>query len=106
MVSKEIAKAFYEQIPDTRPASEDWGEGAYAFPCDSVDKLGKISFGFGGKRYEIDARDFNAGPETEMTPLTGDDLEDDIAILGDASMKNWYSVFDYGNLAIGFAKAV
>ncbi|KAG8940970.1 Type I transmembrane sorting receptor [Tulasnella sp. 424] len=110
-VSKEIAKAFYEQIPDTHPASEDWGEGAYAFPCDSVDKLGKISFGFGGKRYEIDARDFDAGPETDGSSecvggIFGDDLWEGIAIVGDTFMKNWYSVFDYGNLAIGFAKAV
>ncbi|KAG8963616.1 Type I transmembrane sorting receptor [Tulasnella sp. 425] len=132
-VSKEVAKAFYEQvsntsesrrlispppsaptkkkIPDSRAASENWGEGAYAFPCDSVDKLGKISFGFGGKKYEIDARDFNAGPETDgssecIGAIFGEDLWEDIAVLGDAFMKSWYSVFDYGNLAIGFAKAV
>ncbi|KAG8977776.1 hypothetical protein FRB90_008687, partial [Tulasnella sp. 427] len=64
-VSKEIAKAFYKQIPHTRAASADWGEGAYAFPCNEFNSTGAISFGFGAKEYEVDVRDFNAGPETE-----------------------------------------
>ncbi|KIO22917.1 hypothetical protein M407DRAFT_27559 [Tulasnella calospora MUT 4182] len=84
-VSKKMAKALYDQvkpifairnsganeatltikIPKSRAASEDWGEGSYAFPCDSVSDIGTISFGFGNEQYAIDLRDFNAGPESE-----------------------------------------
>lgn len=110
-VSKKIAKALYDQIPKSRAASEDWGEGSYAFPCDSVSDIGTISFGFGNEQYAIDLRDFNAGPESDGSThcvggIFGDDLWEDIAILGDAFMKNWYSVFEYNTPAIGFAKAI
>lgn len=86
LVSKPIAKAFYDQvnlqiscntrlwyspsdlnpkkIPHSRPAS-DGGEGSYSFPCDSADQLGTISIGFGDQQYAIDIRDFNTGPESE-----------------------------------------
>ncbi|KAG9023565.1 hypothetical protein FS837_005718 [Tulasnella sp. UAMH 9824] len=112
-VSKQIAKAFYDQIPHSRPASKDWGEGSYAFPCDSANDIGTISFGFafGDQQYAIDIRDFNAGPESDGSKecvggIFGDDLWEDIAILGAEFMKNWYSVFDYQTLAIGFARAI
>ncbi|KIO22918.1 hypothetical protein M407DRAFT_27560 [Tulasnella calospora MUT 4182] len=110
-VSKKIAKALYDQIPNSRAASEDWGEGSYAFPCDSVGDIGTISFGFGNEQYAIDPRDFNAGPESDGSEycvggIFGDDLWEGIAILGDAFMKNWYSVFEYTTPAIGFAKAI
>ncbi|KAG9025778.1 Type I transmembrane sorting receptor, partial [Tulasnella sp. UAMH 9824] len=110
-VSKEIAKEFYAKIPNSRPASPDWGDGSYAFPCDSLGDIGTISFGFGDKQYAIDLRDFNAGPESDGSAdcvggIFGDDLWGGIAVLGDAFMKNWYSVFDYVTPAIGFAKAV
>ncbi|KAG8909686.1 hypothetical protein FRC01_006800 [Tulasnella sp. 417] len=55
-VSKKIAKAFYEQIGERAPTLS---------PCDTVNGMGTISFGFGGQEYAIDLRDFNAGPESE-----------------------------------------
>ncbi|KIO22916.1 hypothetical protein M407DRAFT_27558 [Tulasnella calospora MUT 4182] len=105
-VSKETAKALYDKIPNSRPGSEDWDEGAYAFPCNSVHKLGAFSFGFGDKQYAIDPRDFNASPESDGSTecvggIFGDDLWEDVAVLGNAFLKNWYSVFDYDTPAIG-----
>ncbi|KAG8922749.1 hypothetical protein FRC00_007082 [Tulasnella sp. 408] len=93
-----------KKIPHSRPASKDWGEG-------SVNSIGTISFGFGDQQYALDIRDFNAGPESDGSKecvggIFGEDLWEDMAVLGDEFMKNWYSVFDYQTLAIGFAKAI
>ena len=38
--------------------------------------------------------------------IIGEDVGDNVGIFGDEFMKNWYSVFDYANLRVGFAKAI
>ncbi len=42
---------------------------------------------------------------TLIKVLVGQDMGDQMAVVGDLFMKNWYSVFDYDQLAVGFAKA-
>ncbi|KAG8911401.1 hypothetical protein FRC00_006568 [Tulasnella sp. 408] len=32
--------------------------------------------------------------------------EDGVALVGDAFMSSWYTIFDYGNMRVGFAQAV
>lgn len=62
-MSPDVAKAFYAQIPGSKVAPKDIGDGFYTFPCST--QLGQISIGFGDKQYPIDAKDFNLGAATE-----------------------------------------
>lgn len=85
-----------------------------------------------GTQYALDPSDFSAGPVVPGSPdcvgaiigdislpitcsfvadddmcLTGDDISGGaLAILGDAFMKNYYIVFDYGNRELGIAKSI
>ncbi|KAG8891153.1 hypothetical protein FRB99_003815 [Tulasnella sp. 403] len=107
----ESAKALYAQIPGSAAAPEDVGKGFWTIPCASMDKVGSVAFVFGEKSYAINPADFNAGVMKEGSDLcvgsiVADDPSDGLAILGDAFMKGWYSVFDYGSKKVGFAKAV
>ncbi|KIO20363.1 hypothetical protein M407DRAFT_29995 [Tulasnella calospora MUT 4182] len=107
-VSTAVADELYRQIPGSSRAPKSVGDGFYMFPCKSP--IGTVSFNFGGKRYAINPRDFNLGAVARGSPncmggILGEDLGDDLAIVGDEFMKNWYSVFDYDRLAVGFAKA-
>ncbi|KAG8945216.1 hypothetical protein FRC04_001122 [Tulasnella sp. 424] len=103
------AKALYAKIPGAKTAHSSFGPGFYTYPCDC--NLGPITLSFNGDKYAINPVDFNLGPissgsSTCVAGIVGGDAGDGIAIIGDEFMKNWYSVFDYDNRAVGFAKAV
>ncbi|KAG8894644.1 hypothetical protein FRC01_012849, partial [Tulasnella sp. 417] len=54
---------------------------------------------------------FNVGQIEEGSDMcagavTSSGEEDGHALVGDAFMTTWYSIFDYGNMRIGFAQAV
>ncbi|KIO20364.1 hypothetical protein M407DRAFT_29996 [Tulasnella calospora MUT 4182] len=107
-VSTAAAEELYNQIPGASPAPKDVGDGFYTFPCDAP--IGTVSFVFDGKPYAINPQDFNLGALQEGSSdcvggILGEDLGDNLAIVGDEFMKNWYSVFDHDQLAVGFAKA-
>lgn len=102
-----VAAKLYKQIPGAAQSSAA-GDGFYTFPCDA--DIGTISFNFGGKSYAVDPNDFNTGSLSEgsndcVGGIAGADSGGNLAIVGDEFMKNWYSVFDYDRLAVGFAKA-
>ncbi|KAG8948172.1 hypothetical protein FRC04_009971 [Tulasnella sp. 424] len=101
------AKALYATIPGAK-AAPSLGPGLYTYPCNS--NLGPITLSFNGDKYAINPVDFNlghvsSGSSTCLAGIVAGDIEG-IAIIGDEFMKNWYSVFDYDNRAVGFAKAV
>ncbi|KAG8948173.1 hypothetical protein FRC04_009972 [Tulasnella sp. 424] len=104
------AEALYAKIPGAKAAPAGSAPGFYTYPCNS--NLGPITLSFNGDKYAINPVDFNLGPvssgsSTCIAGIVGrDPTGEGIAIIGDAFMKNWYSVFDYDNRAVGFAKAV
>ncbi|KAG8945217.1 hypothetical protein FRC04_001123 [Tulasnella sp. 424] len=103
------AKALYAKIPGAKTAPSSVGTGFYTYPCNS--NLSPITLSFNGNKYAVNPADFNLGPvssgsSTCVAGIVGEDVGDGMAIIGDEFMKNWYSVFDYGNQAVGFAKAV
>ncbi|KAG8896714.1 hypothetical protein FRB99_008693 [Tulasnella sp. 403] len=83
------------------------GGGHYTYPCHA--KLAPITIKFGNTDYAIDPADFNFGPTSHgSSKCIGGIIarNDDKATIGDVFMKNWYSVFDYDRMAVGFAKAI
>jgi len=105
------AEAFYSQISGAGQAPAEVGEGFYTLPCSTMENgLGTVAFVFGGQSFAVNPSDFNLGPvdETGETCVAGIAASDDaggLSILGDEFLKNWYSVFDLGNLRVGFAQA-
>jgi cathepsin D len=85
----------------------DSGAGYYSYPCDSPPE---ISFNWGGSDWTISADNLNLG-QTEsgssdcVSSLAAQDLGlgADVWLLGDAFMKNVYTVFDFDQEAVGFA---
>ncbi|KAG9019062.1 Type I transmembrane sorting receptor [Tulasnella sp. 427] len=103
------AKALFAKIPGAKTAPSSVGTGFYTYPCSS--KLGPITLSFNGDSYAVNLADFNlgavsSGSSTCVAGIVGEDVGDGMAIIGDEFMKNWYSVFDYDNQAVGFAKAI
>ncbi|KAJ6536359.1 acid protease [Mycena capillaripes] len=86
----------------------DSTNGYYSYPCASPPT---ISFNWGGSDWAISADNLNLGQtETGSTDcvasLAAQDLGlgDDVWLLGDAFMKNVYTVFDFDQEAVGFAE--
>ncbi|KAG9077678.1 Type I transmembrane sorting receptor [Ceratobasidium sp. 370] len=82
-------------------------KGFYTFPCSSPPS---VTFTFGGVSHPVSPDYFNIGAvdysgETCVGALVGSDgVPDDAWIIGDAFMRNVYTVFDQGNARVGFAK--
>ena len=75
--------------------------------CDDVDDLPVIGFNFGGKRFDLEAKDYIAkvhdGQQEQCLSLFDGGLE--VYILGDNFLRKYYSEYDLGNSRIGLAKA-
>ncbi|KAJ6606003.1 acid protease [Mycena vulgaris] len=85
----------------------DSANGYYSYPCATPPK---ISFNWGGKDWTISAANLNLGQTDTgsadcVGSLAGQDigLGSDVWLLGDAFMKNVYTVFDFDEEAVGFA---
>ncbi|KAJ7510848.1 acid protease [Mycena galericulata] len=86
----------------------DSTNGYYSYPCDSPPE---ISFSWGGKDWTITAANLNLGTTESgssdcVSSLAAQDLGlgTDVWLLGDAFMKNVYTVFDFDQGAVGFGK--
>ncbi|KAG8952204.1 hypothetical protein FRC04_004911 [Tulasnella sp. 424] len=104
------ANAVYSKIPGAQPASDG---RHYTFPCANVASLGTIGMMFPNSNtvFNINPTQFNAGVMDEAAGLCAGAIvssgtENGSALVGDAFMSTWYSIFDYGNMRVGFAQAV
>ncbi|KZV64006.1 Asp-domain-containing protein [Peniophora sp. CONT] len=106
-----LTAAFYRAIGG-RPASQ-YGDGFWTYPCAA--NL-NINFVFGGHGFSLDPRDFNLGHTSSrssdcigavLSLHSGQGFPDNLAIIGDAFLKSWYSVYDYSDGArVGLAADV
>ncbi|KAG8895143.1 hypothetical protein FRB99_000737 [Tulasnella sp. 403] len=111
IVNTAVADAFYAQIPSAKKADPKYGAGLYTIPCSDFGTIGTIAFLFGGVPYPLNPVDFNEGPIAGapglcLAGIRADDSHPGLIVLGDEFIKNWYSIFDYGNVRMGFAKAI
>ncbi|KIO31960.1 hypothetical protein M407DRAFT_67249, partial [Tulasnella calospora MUT 4182] len=103
------AAAFYASVlPGTLPDAK----GKYVFDCANANSIGTVGIMFSSSTvFNINPTQFSVGPYNgDSTKCFGavvaGDEEDGKALVGDAFMNTWYSVFDYGNMRVGFAQAV
>lgn len=106
-VPTSYAQAIYASISGATPAP-GYPDGYYAYPCSQ--QIPEVAFVFGGQSYAIDSTDFNLGPVTSdgslcMGAVFGADQGANFATVGDAFLKNWYSVYDAGGNRVGLAKS-
>ncbi|KAJ7056923.1 acid protease [Mycena amicta] len=86
----------------------DSSQGLYEYPCSANPE---VSFNWGGEDWTITADNFNLGTVSSgssqcVASLGALDLGfgSDVWLLGDAFMRNQYTVFDFDQSAVGFAE--
>ncbi|KAM0751113.1 endopeptidase [Meredithblackwellia eburnea MCA 4105] len=87
-------------------AKKSWN-GQYTVECDTVSSLPPLTFTFGGKPYELAAEDYILSVQgTCISSFTGLDIPAPLGpiwIIGDVFLRKYYTVYDLGNNAVGFA---
>ncbi|XP_047330525.1 phytepsin-like [Impatiens glandulifera] len=104
---------FVNQICDRLPNSNSMEESSSSglVDCDSVSTMPNVTFTIGGKQFHLLPHEYimeiGVGPTrkciSRFTPL--DASADSSWILGDVFMEKYHTVFDHGNMRIGFAEA-
>ncbi|EKV05929.1 Vacuolar protease A [Penicillium digitatum PHI26] len=83
--------------------------GQYSVECDKRDSLPDLTFTLGGHNFTIGPHDYILEVQGScISSFMGMDFPEPVgplAILGDAFLRRWYSVYDVGNNAVGLAKA-
>jgi len=83
--------------------------GQYSVDCDKRDSLPDLTFTLGGHKFTIGPHDYILEVQGScISSFMGMDFPEPVgplAILGDAFLRRWYSVYDVGNNAVGLAKA-
>lgn len=83
--------------------------GQYSVECDKVNSLPDLTFTLSGHNFTIGPHDYVLEVQGScISSFMGMDFPEPVgplAILGDAFLRRWYSVYDLGNNAVGLAKA-
>lgn len=103
----DAVEAIYAQIPGSQPATASGFQGYYQFPCSTQVN---VAFSFGGTTWSMSPADFTfaqisssecIGAFFEASTVAGSATPS--WIIGDAFLKNVYSVFQYNPPSVGFA---
>ncbi|KAJ7262240.1 aspartic peptidase domain-containing protein [Mycena haematopus] len=109
-----VVSEFYAVIPGSAHVVQPEFE-FYTFPCST---MLDIAFAFGKNRFPVNLADFNLGIHLRNFDCVGGVLPlsaasgfpQDLAIMGDAFLKSWYSIFDHGpdggNARVGFSPSI
>jgi len=87
-------------------ATRGW-TGQYTVECDKVSSLPDLVFTFGGSEYPLTSEDYILKVQnTCISGFVGMDLKlpgGELWIIGDVFLKKYYTVYDLGRNAVGFA---
>ena len=84
--------------------------GSVKSDCSNIDDLPTVTLTLGGQEYQLTSADYvlkvTQDGETQcMLGIQGADTPENLFILGDVFIKNFYVHFDYANSRVGFAPA-
>jgi saccharopepsin len=83
--------------------------GQYTVECDTRSSLPDLTFTLTGYNFTISAFDYileiQGSCISAFTPMDIPAPAGPLAILGDAFLRQWYSIYDLGNNNVGLAKA-
>lgn len=89
-------------------AEKSWS-GQYTVDCDKRDSLPDLTLNFNGYNFTLSPYDYTLEVSGScMSAFTGMDMPKPIgplAIIGDAFLRKYYSIYDLGKDAVGLAKA-
>ncbi|CEP22242.1 APR1 [Cyberlindnera jadinii] len=90
-------------------AKKGWS-GQYAVECDTRDSLPDLTFTFDGYNFTIGPYDYTLEVSgsciSAFTPMDFPEPVGPLAIIGDAFLRRYYSIYDLDNNAVGLAKAI
>jgi len=105
VVPTDIAEMLNAQIG----AKKSWN-GQYQVDCAKVPELPELSFYFGGRAYPLKGSDYVLDIQgTCISAFMGMDINlpgGALWIIGDVFLRRYYTVYDLGRHAVGFAKSV
>ncbi|TID28223.1 hypothetical protein CANINC_002656 [Pichia inconspicua] len=90
-------------------AEKSWN-GQYTVDCAKRDSLPDLTFDFNGHNFTISAYDYTLEVSgsciSAFTPMDFPEPVGPLAIIGDAFLRRYYSIYDLGKDRVGLAKAV
>ncbi|KAJ7268571.1 endopeptidase [Mycena rebaudengoi] len=98
-----------EMINSMIGAKRSW-TGQYTVECDKVPSLPEFTFYFDGRHFPLQGSDYILNLQgTCISSFTGLDInlpgDESLWIIGDVFLRKYYTVYDFGRNAVGFAKA-
>ncbi|CAD6572710.1 MAG: Vacuolar protease A [Cyphobasidiales sp. Tagirdzhanova-0007] len=83
--------------------------GQVTVPCESISSLPDLAFTFSGQTYSLSASDYILQVQgTCISAFIGLDIPPPMGpiwIIGDVFLRKWYTVYDLGRNAVGFAES-
>lgn len=106
ITTDDAAKAYYKDIPGSNNSTQ--GEITYyTIPCDTIGSY-TPTLTFGGRSFNVSKETFDLGPESNGSSdcLGGIASMSGVGfwVVGGVFLQNVYTVFDKGNLQVGFAE--
>ncbi|KAF3942118.1 Saccharopepsin [Dactylella cylindrospora] len=103
-----LPSTYAELLNAEMGAKRGWN-GQYTIECDKVDSLPDLTFTLAGHNFTIGPTDYTLNVQGScISAIMGLDMPAKIgplAILGDAFLRRYYSIYDLGNDRVGIAKA-